>query len=434
VAATVAVFGLRFVTIPLSIRMAGAEGYGLWLTAGSLVAWAGLADAGLGSGLLQCVATDCARGNWLSARRHVSTAVFIFAALSIPLACAAVWLARTPEILAALGLAPETGLARHAAPVFLVSGLAFAACFGLNWVGPLCAALQEGYRASMASMAAGIVTAGCLYLMRGHSVTLTQFALANALPPLLCTVLVALALLAGRHRALARPSLARLSGGSARTIMRQGAPLFLVQLSDLAILNTANLFIAHFLGLAEVARYSVTLALFAAVARLCYVAVSAYWPAYADACARQDWDWLRTAARRNLASSASFVLLAGASIVLIGRPLILWWAGRQALPTPALLVAMAFYFGAATCSTTTGTLLNGLGLARVRAWLRLFVAAGHVAGAWLLLPHCGLAGIPAAGGLAYLIDFLVSLAYANGYIQRLVAGPACPRVYAGESA
>jgi O-antigen/teichoic acid export membrane protein len=434
VLATVAVFGLRFLTIPLSIRIAGAQGYGLWLTAGSLVAWAGLADIGLGSGLVQCVATGCAREDWSAVRRHVSTAVFTFAALSIPLVCAAFWLARSPAVLAALGLAHGSGLARQAGAVFLVSGLAFAASFGLNWVGPLCSALQEGYRASIASVAAGGATVCCLCLMRDRSVTITQFALANALPPVACTLVVALVLQAGRHRAIARPSPAWVSGGSVREIMTQGAPLFLVQLSDLAILNTANLFIAHFLGLGEVVRYSITLALFAAVARVCYVAVAPYWPAYADACARQDWEWVRASARRNLALSASLMVVAGACFVLLGRPLILWWAGRAALPSPALLVAMAFYFLAATCSTTTGTLLNGLGLARVRACLRLSVAGAHVVGGWWLLPSYGLAAIPVAGGLAYLVDFLMSLAWANAHIRREAGEPRCQQVYAGESA
>ena len=434
VASTAAVFGLRFLVIPLSIRIAGPEGYGLWLTAGSLIAWAGLADMGIGSGLVQSVATACAAEDWPAARRHVSTAAFTFPLLALPLALAALWFWRHPGALAVLGLANKPGLWSQAGAIVLISGLAFATSFALNWVSPVCAGLQEGYRASTASALAGVATVACLFAMRGHHVTLTQFALACALPQAACTALVALGLMAGRHRMVARPSLALWSRRSVRAIMDQGAPLFLIQVSDLAILNTANLFIAHFLGLAEVARYSVTLALFSTASRICYAASCAYWPAYADAFARQDWDWLRSAARRNLALAASAMALAGACFVLIGRPFILWWAGRAARPTLFLLVVMAFYFLAATCSTTTGALLNGLGLARVRAFLRLAVASAHLAGGWLLLPRLGPAAIPLAGGVGYLVDFLVSLACANARIPG--AMPADPRLrtYANESA
>lgn len=430
VGATAVVFGLRFLTIPLSLRIAGPEGYGLWLTAGSLIAWAGLADMGIGSGLVHSVATACAAEDWPAARRHVSTAVFSFALLSLPLALVAVWVSRHPAILLTL----KPALRSQAGAVFAIAGLAFAGSFALNWVGPLCAALQEGYRASIASAAAGVATVVWLYWMRGHGATLTRFALASALPPLAATVLVALGLLTGRHRNAVRPSLVLWNRGSLRAIMGQGTPLFVVQLSDLAILNTANLFIAHFYGLSAVARYSVALALFATVSRICYASSSAYWPAYADAFAREDWDWLRSAARANLALTASAMALAGACFVLIGRPLILWWAGRAALPPTSLLVALAFYFLASTCSTTTGSLLNGLGLAPLRAWLRLFVAAAHLAGGWLLLPHLGLAAIPLAGGLGYLADFLISLAVAHRHVSGAMLAPLCPRIYADESA
>ncbi len=410
------VFILRFLTIPLSLRIAGPEGYGLWLTAGSLIAWAGLADMGIGSGLVHSVATACAADDHAAARRHISTAVFTFALLALPLACAAFWFGRHPGSLARVHPGAST--------VVLIAGLAFAASFALNWVGPICAALQEGYRASIASAGAGLATVLCLYAMRGRGATLPEFALASALPPVACTMLVALGLLAGRHRSVVRPSLAHWSGRSVRAIMGQGTPLFLVQLSDLAILNTANLFIARSLGLAAVAHYSVALALFSTVSRICYAASSAYWPAYADAFAREDWDWLHSAANRTLALTAGAMTLAGACFVLIGKPLIFWWAGRAAVPTTGLLVAMAFYFLAATCSTTTGALLNGLGLAPLRAWLRLFVAATHLAGGWLLLPHLGLAAIPLAGGLGYVVDFLISIARARRHVARAMFVPA----------
>lgn len=428
-----AVFGFRFLTIPLSLRIAGPEGYGLWLTAGSLIAWAGLADMGIGSGVVHAVATSCAAEDWEGARRHVSAAVFTFALLSLPLACAALWFGRHPGDLAMLGLADKPALRSQAAGVILIAGLAFAASFALNWVGPLCAALQEGYRASIASAAAGLATVVCLYWMCGRRATLTGFALASALPPVACTILVALGLVAGRHRKVARPSPALWNGASVRTIMAQGAPLFLVQMSDLAILNTANLFIAHSLGFTAVARYSVALALFTIVSKACYAVSTAYWPAYADAFAREDWDWLRSAARGNLALAACAMALAGVCFILIGRPLILWWAGRAAVPPASLLVALALYFLAATCSTTMGSLLNGLGLAPLRARLRLFVAAAHLAGGWLLLPYLGLTAIPLAGGLGYLADILVSVAGAHRHVAGAMLTPVLP-AYADERA
>jgi O-antigen/teichoic acid export membrane protein len=421
VAATAIVFGVRFLTVPLSIKIAGADGYGLWLTVSSLVAWAGLADLGLGSGLIHSVATACAAADWAMARRHVSTAILTFALLALPMACAVVAIGRWTGLAAALGLAQKPGLAHHAAALFLIGGLAFVVSFGLGWVGALCAAVQEGYRASAASAAAGIATLALLLLIRHRAVSLEGFALVQAAPPLVCAALLAAALMVGRHKRIARPRAALWSLASARSIMGQGTPLFVVQLSDLAILNTASFFIARSAGLTEVARYSVSFALFATVAKVCYAVASAYWPAYSDAYAQRDWVWLSAAARKNLALSAGLMLAAGGAIVLIGRAFVTWWAGPAVTPPLSLLVALALYSLVAACSATLGVLLNGLGLTRVRVWLRLIVGAAHVAGGWLLLPRFGLVALPIAGGAGYLIDLLASAAYARNHIRTVKA-------------
>jgi O-antigen/teichoic acid export membrane protein len=434
VVAAAAVFGFRVVTIPLSLRIAGPEGYGLWLAAGSLIAWANLADLGIGAGLVHSVATARAAQNWTAARRHVSTAAISFAALALPLAAVAVLAGHSSRILALLGAAHKPALQAQAAALVSIAGLAFAASFALNWAGPLCAALQEGYRASAASAAAGLTTVICLWTIAGKHVSLTVFALASAIPPVAGAALLAAGLAAGRHRRIAWPSLGSFHWGSVRTVMGQGGPLFLVQLSDIAILNTANLFIAHFQGLAAVVRYSVPLAMFSVVGKICYAISTAYWPAYADAFAREDWGWLRSAARGNLAVAAAVMTLAGACFVAVGRPLILWWAGPAALPPAGLLPALAFYSLAAACAAANGSLLNGLGMAPLRARVRVVAAGVHVAGSWLLLPRLGLVAIPLAGGAAFMLEFAVSAVAARRHLAGAIRQPVCLVAYANERA
>ena len=69
----------------------------------------------------------------------------------------------------------------------------------------------------------------------------------------------------------------------------------------------------------------------------------------------------------------------------------------------------------------------------VRARLRLFVAAAHLAGGWLLLPYLGLTAIPLAGGLGYLADILVSVAGAHRHVAGAMLTPVLP-AYADERA
>jgi O-antigen/teichoic acid export membrane protein len=421
VVAAAIVYGVRFLTVPLSMEIAGPDGYGLWLTVSSLVAWAGLADLGLASGLIHAVATACAAGNESAARRHVSTAIVALAFLAAPLACAVAAVAAWPGLAPALGLARNPALAGHAAALFLIGGLAFAAVFGLSWAGALCSALQEGYRGSIASAAAGLATLGCLLSMRHRALSLEGFALVQAIPPAAASAVLAALLLTGSHGRIARPRISLWNLQSARIVMGQGTPLFLVRISDLAILGAANVFIARSAGLTEVARYSISFALFSTVARICYEIATAYWPAYSDAYARRDWTWLRSAASKNLVFSAALMGAAGALFLLTGRAFVSWWAGPAVRPPVSLLAALALYFLASVCSTSVGTLLNGLGLARIRMGLRFLVAAAYVGGGWLLLPHLGLMAFPLAGAAGYLLDLTASAFYARRHIRGRMA-------------
>jgi O-antigen/teichoic acid export membrane protein len=222
---------------------------------------------------------------------------------------------------------------------------------------------------------------------------------------------LAIILLTGRHHALC-PSWRLWNLSSFRAIMRVGGPLFLLQLSDLAILNTANVLIANRLGPSEVPRYAVPFALLSTFSRVCYILAAPYWPAYAEAVWRGDWQWIRGTAARLLGATAGLMALGGAGTLLAGPALIRWWAGGSATPPAALLAWMTPYFLVMVASTTNGILLNGLGLVGVRAYLRVPVGLAHIIGGWWLLPQFGLLAIPLAGGIGFLADCVVLTPYA----------------------
>src|SRR5690348_15468759 len=48
---------VRLASVPLSLRFLGADRYGLWLAAGSLVNWIGLFELGIGSGLVNALSS-----------------------------------------------------------------------------------------------------------------------------------------------------------------------------------------------------------------------------------------------------------------------------------------------------------------------------------------------------------------------------------------
>ena len=121
----------------------------------------------------------------------------------------------------------------------------------------------------------------------------------------------------------------------ARELLGSGSGFSLLQVAGAVVFSFDNLVVSHYLGAEHVTPYSVTWRL-AGLAALAAVAQGllfpALWPAYAEAYAKGDYVWMRSAFRATmlatLAVNVSFALL----LVAEGKPLIQRWAGAAAVP------------------------------------------------------------------------------------------------------
>jgi O-antigen/teichoic acid export membrane protein len=407
----------RCITIPLSLQVLGPERYGLWLAAGSVISWLGISDFGFASGLVNAVGHDFGRGDWPAIRRHVSTAFFGFAALSVLIAAAVLCAAQWPGIPRLLGVAGRSALAADARALLLICGLFFAASFSLNAVGPLCSALQEGYFGAYVQIAGSILSIALVFALTLGRVTIAGFAIVMSAPALVSSCALAAYVLLVRHRTL-RPALRFCSIASAKTIAAYGTPLLAVQLGDLAILYSTNVLIASRLGPAQVPAYSIPAAAFLIAGTACYGLASPYLAAYAEARGRNDWEWIRTAAFRILGITCGLMLLAGFAMVLAGTFAVSLWTAGRVVPGRQLLFAMSLYYLLMACSAANGILLAGIGRVKTKALLHLVVATVFVAGSWVLMPTLGILALPVAGSAGYLVDAAVALPCALRHIAR----------------
>ncbi|HVX66114.1 MAG TPA: hypothetical protein VHA11_05920 [Bryobacteraceae bacterium] len=411
-------YGARLLSIPLALRLLGPAPYGLWLTAGSLIGWLNFADLGLGSGLVSAVAAAQGRSDSRVVERLVSTAFAASFAVALLLAAAVLALAGTDLAVRLLGAGAEPRLAAQARGLLILLGCLFAASFALSPVNHLCAALQEGYRAHLASIAATLASLVLLGALWFSGASLMGFALAMGLPQLAATLLVAAFLFGGAHRAL-RPRLAAIEWRSLAAIFSQGGPLFLVTLSDVCVVYSINVLVAERFGAAEVPRVAVPLSICLVFVNICAGITQPYWPACVEAAARRDWTWIRSAAVRIVRTNAAVLGVGALGTVLLGRVFLSYWAGPAALPSQALLNALAIYALAQAFSYATGILLMGLGCLKARAALHAGAAAIHWAGFALLANRFGLLALPLAGAAGYALEAALAAAFAWHTFRKL---------------
>ena len=128
-----------------------------------------------------------------------------------------------------------------------------------------------------------------------------------------------------------------------RELLGSGVGFFLIQIAGAVVFRSDNMVVSHYLGAAQVTPCSVTWRLVGLSAVAQGLVFPALWPAYAKAYAESDYIWMRSAFRTTL--RATFALNLGFAVLLVavGKPVIPWWAGEAAVPSMALLAAMAIW-------------------------------------------------------------------------------------------
>jgi len=171
--------------------------------------------------------------------------------------------------------------------------------------------------------------------------------------------------------------------------------------------------------------YNVAWRLFSYTTLLQLVVFPYLWPAYAEAFARRDGDWIRRTFRANVRLAVVAALLLGLPLIAYGRPLIRVWAGEAAVPPWSLLFWMAAWSVLYAAMNAVACLLNGSGHVRVQTVYGTLTAVVNVALSIVLARRFGLPGVMAGTVVAYLVCNVAPMCLeARRVVRRLTPAPA----------
>lgn len=322
------------VTVPLCIGYLGHEQYGIWMTISSFFIILGFADFGIGFGLLNAVAEASSRDDRDLIRKNVSTAFAFLLAIGAACICLA-WLCYGFLPLHRLFNVSSPDAVRASDVAVLVFGCFFAVSLPGFVVLRFQEGMQEGYVIHLFQMGGTICSLLMLLLcIRWHLglpwlVFSFQGGMAGA-------VLLNFVHQFWHRAPWARPSLRLFDPVAARRLLGTGLTFFILNLLGMLGMQTDALIIAHMLGPDAVTPYSVVQKL-SMLAFLYWASFQALWPAYAEAIARNDLDWVWCTLHRSIKLSLMFGIGIGGGMILFGQHLINWWM-RGSFPVPPSLL------------------------------------------------------------------------------------------------
>ena len=204
-----------------------------------------------------------------------------------------------------------------------------------------------------------------------------------------------------------RPRPALLQWRQARELLGSGSGFLLIQIAGAVVFSSDNVVVSHYLGAAQVTPYNVTWRFVGLAAVLQSLIFPALWPAYAEANARGDYDWIRRTFRFTMQATLALNLAGGVIFVAAGKPLIRWWAGEAAMPSMALLVAMALWAIISGCMTVESCLLAAVNRTREQGVLSIVAAAVNLLLSIALVQRVGAIGVITGTIVSYLLVLVV---------------------------
>ncbi len=391
--------------LPLAVRYLGAERFGVWATITSTVVFLNLLDLGVTSTLTNHIAHSYALRDRQYAARYTTNAL-ILSVVFASVAGATLALAwRHIAWIALLNVTPVVPRTEVTATVAVAIALVL-----LSIPASLCGRVLAGYQevyfghvvvaigtlANLLGLITGIVLRASMPVL---------FVLATAWPTL-CNFAGLVGVVLWQKPWL-RPRWSFVRWADARELLSSGSGFSLLQIAGAVVFSSDNVVVSHFLGASQVTPYTVTWRLVGLTAVIQGLIFPALWPAYAEAYAKADYNWMRSAFKVTLRATAALNLGFAVLLVAVGKPFIRWWAGEAAVPSTTLLAAMALWAVISGCMTVESCLLAAVNRTHAQGVLSIVAAAVNIGLSILLVKRIGAVGVISGTVLSYLLVLVV---------------------------
>lgn len=376
--------GTNLAIVPIALKYLGTENFGLWMTLTSAATFLTFSDLGMGIGLQNKLAELNGKDDRKNPRQYVSSAIFLMSVMCILFSAFAL-LAAPYLPLNSLFKIEDPATRANLLPTFQVIMITFG--FGLvcNLTQRMYNGYQEGYWFNLwLSLGKLLGFAGALFCI-WKKLPLAWLAAVSMGVPFLMEMVSCIHLFK-RHPYLI-PSLGAVTWQAIKPVTSIGISAVGAQVAFTLLGSGIPILIANRYGVSSVSIYSITMRLVSIVVLFLSTALTPLWPAYGEAAARNDWEWIQKTYRRSMALGFLAYLPCFFIILFAGRWIIKIWTGDAAvLPSISLLMACDLWGFLYVWNLVVSMFLNGMNRMVGQALYGNATALGALALGALLAP------------------------------------------------
>ncbi|MBL4833182.1 MAG: oligosaccharide flippase family protein [Pseudomonas sp.] len=359
-----------FASIPIMIKYLGVELFGVWSTMLTMITWVMMFDLGVGNGLKNKISESLADKNSDKAAQFISTAyvfigliaIFFFAVLfsvSIFIPWQSVF--NTTEV-------PENSLR---ASVILLGFFVFFN-FWISLVGQIYHGLQKSSYVIFGQFISNLLALIFVIILYYVSeVSIAKIVVAYGLALVSSNVLLSSLVFSSNKELL--PKLHLFKRHYVSPLLSLGLKFFVIQIAVIVIFMTDKIIITQLLGPSQVTSYEVVFKLFSVLTILHSLILVPVWPAYSNAYAQGDYNWIRTTLRHQVAIAV--VLFCGAVLLsLLGPFVIRLWIGTDLAINPSLYYMLVGFIIVSVWSNVFAYFVNAINMVKVQLYTSITAA------------------------------------------------------------
>jgi len=407
------------ISVPLTIGYLGAERYGAWVTIVSVIIFLSITDFGLAASLTNALGKAQAEDARALGQRLVSSALLMLSLIALAILIAGNALA--PRIAALLFPNLQSPVARaEIVPAVMIALSIFALNLPLLVSSRVLAAHQESALANLWNIAGSLGNLAALLVViwfRGGLPWLVFGCFGFGL----AANIACAAWLFGFHKPWLRPNLGVVDSVLVRSLFYDGWKFSVIGVGWMVNWQTDNMVIAHFLGAAQVTPYAVTFSLFAIASGLQTLAYPNLWPAYTEAYAQGDYEWIRKTLRSNFKFSFLTTIAIVGFLTIFGSGIIRLWAGVAAVPPFSVIVWMGLWRLMLSTLLVGSCLLNATGHLKGMTIYGTVTAVLNLTLSILLAKIYGISGVIAGTVIAFAVaNYLPTFLEVRSALRKMV--------------
>lgn len=407
---------LSLIYVPVVLNYLGDYKYGVWASVLSILSWISYFDLGIGNGLRNRLSEALASDNpKTNAKTLITSAYAILGGVvaAIAIICGlAITLIDWPALLSAWNVG------ENLLCVMEISFLGMCFSFVLMLCNNIFYALQKAQTVNLMAVFQQAVMLLSVWLL---SLTRTSDLTAVAIFYVCSNILVYggfTAFIFLRNRAIA-PSLKYFDGHVAKDLGGLGIKFFITQIATLVLFTTDNLIISNLFGPEQVTVYSTANKVFTVIISLFAALVVPLWSKTTVDYARGDIGEIRLTLAK-MYKLFGFAAAGTAFLVVVFKPLVALWLGRDLGFSWSLILMMGLYAIVYMWNTIWSQIINGLTLVNFMVVVACVQAIVNIPLSLLFATSCGfgIEGVLLGTVLTMAISSVTYPAYARRALAR----------------